>query len=52
MLDPKILRKEKERVNESLKKRASDFNLTDFLEIDQKTRDTLSGVEELRSSNN
>ena len=52
MLDPKILRKEKERVNESLKKRASDFNLTDFLEIDQKTRDILSTVEELRSSKN
>jgi seryl-tRNA synthetase len=52
MLDPKILRKEKERVNESLKKRASDFNLTDFLEIDQKTRDILSSVEELRSSKN
>ena len=52
MLDPKILRKEKDRVNESLKKRASDFNLTDFLEIDQKTRDILSSVEELRSSKN
>ena len=52
MLDPKILRKEKERVNESLKKRASDFNLTDFLKIDQKTRDILSSVEELRSSKN
>jgi seryl-tRNA synthetase len=52
MLDPKILRKEKERVNESLKKRASDFNLADFLEIDQKTRDILSSVEELRSSKN
>lgn len=52
MLDPKILRKEKERVNEYLKKRASDFNLTDFLEIDQKTRDILSSVEELRSSKN
>ena len=51
MLDPKIIRKDSDRVV-SLKKRASDFDLDSYLEIDQKNRDLISAVEELRSSKN
>ena len=52
MLDPKIIRKDSDRVRGSLKKRASDFDLDSYLEIDQKNRDLISAVEELRSSKN
>tara|TARA_B100001996_G_scaffold346491_1_gene303476 strand:+ start:612 stop:1883 length:1272 start_codon:yes stop_codon:yes gene_type:complete len=52
MLDPKILRKETKKVSLSLEKRASDFDLDSYLEIDQKMRDLISNVEELRSSKN
>ena len=52
MLDPKIIRKDSDRVRGSLKKRASDFDLESYLEIDQKNRDLISAVEELRSSKN
>ena len=52
MLDPKIIRKDSDRVRGSLKKRASDFDLDSYLELDQKMRDLISNVEELRSSKN
>ena len=52
MLDPKIIRKDSDRVRGSLKKRASDFDLDSYLEIDKKNRDLISAVEELRSSKN
>jgi len=52
MLDPKIIRKNSDRVKESLKKRASDFDLDFYLNVDQKTRELISTVEELRSSKN
>tara|TARA_Y100000746_G_scaffold31776_1_gene23938 strand:- start:1130 stop:2401 length:1272 start_codon:yes stop_codon:yes gene_type:complete len=52
MLDPKILRKETKKVRLSLEKRASDFDLDSYLEIDQKMRDLISNVEQLRSSKN
>ena len=52
MLDPKIIRKDSDKVKESLKKRASDFDLDSYLDIDQKTRDLISAVEDLRSSKN
>ncbi|MAJ29810.1 MAG: serine--tRNA ligase [Gammaproteobacteria bacterium] len=52
MLDPKILRKETKKVSLSLEKRASDFDLDSYLEIDQKMRDLISNVEQLRSSKN
>ena len=52
MLDPKIIRKNSDRVKESLKKRASDFDLDFYLNVDQKTRELISAVEELRSSKN
>ena len=52
MLDPKIIRKDSDRVRGSLNKRASDFDLDSYLEIDQKNRDLISAVEELRSSKN
>ena len=52
MLDPKILRKETKKVSLSLKKRVSDFDLDSYLKMDQKMRDLISIVEELRSSKN
>ena len=52
MLDPKIIRKDSDRVRDSLKKRVSDFDLDSYLEIDEKKRDLISAVEELRSSKN
>ncbi|HAH67169.1 MAG TPA: serine--tRNA ligase, partial [Gammaproteobacteria bacterium] len=52
MLDPKIIRKDSERVRDSLNRRASDFDLDSYIEIDQKNRDLISVVEELRSSKN
>ena len=52
MLDPKILRKETKKVSLSLKKRVSDFDLDSYLKMDQKMRDLISTVEELRSSKN
>ena len=52
MLDPKILRKETKKVSLSLEKRASNFDLDSYLEIDQKMRDLISNVEQLRSSKN
>ena len=52
MLDLKIIRKNSDRVKESLKKRASDFDLDFYLNVDQKTRELISAVEELRSSKN
>ena len=52
MLDSKILRKETKKVSLSLKKRGSDFDLDSYLKMDQKMRDLISTVEELRSSKN
>ena len=52
MLDPKIIRKDSDRVKESLKKRSSDFDLSLFMDLDQRTRDLISKVEEIRSSKN
>ena len=52
MLDSKTLRKETKKVSLSLKKRSSDFDLDSYLKMDQKTRDLISTVEELRSSKN
>ena len=52
MLDPKIIRKETDKVRDTLHKRASDFDLDEYLEKDQKTRDLISTVEDLRSSKN
>ena len=52
MLDPKILRKETKKVSLSLEKRGSDFDLDSYLKMDQKMRDLISTVEELRSSKN
>ena len=52
MLDSKILRKETKKVSLSLKKRVSDFDLDSYLKMDQKMRDLISIVEELRSSKN
>ena len=52
MLDPKIIRKETDKVRDTLHKRASDFDLDGYLEKDQKTRDLISTVEDLRSSKN
>ena len=52
MLDPKIIRKETDKVRDALQKRASDFDLDGYLEKDQKTRDLISTVEDLRSSKN
>ena len=52
MLDPKIIRKKTDKVRDALHKRASDFDLDGYLEKDQKTRDLISTVEDLRSSKN
>ena len=52
MLDPKIIRKETDKVRDALHKRASDFDLDGYMEKDQKTRDLISTVEDLRSSKN
>ena len=52
MLDSKTLRKETKKVSLSLKKRGSDFDLDSYLIMDQKMRDLISTVEELRSSKN
>ena len=52
MLDPKIIRKETDKVRDALHKRASDFDLDGYLERDQKTRDLILIVEDLRSSKN
>ena len=52
MLDSKTLRKETKKVCLSLKKRGSDFDLDSYLKMDQKMRDLISTVEELRSSKN
>ena len=52
MLDPKIIRKDSDKVRDSLKKRASDFDLDSYMDIDQRMRDLISAVEELRSSKN
>ena len=52
MLDSKTLRKETKKVSLSLKKRGSDFDLDSYLKMDQKMRDLISAVEELRSSKN
>ena len=52
MLDSKTLRKETKKVSLSLKKRGSDFDLDSYLKMDQKMRDLISEVEELRSSKN
>ena len=52
MLDPKIIRKETDKVRDALHKRASDFDLDGYLEKDQNTRDLISTVEDLRSSKN
>ena len=50
MLDSKTLRKETKKVSLSLKKRGSDFDLDSYLKMDQKMRDLISTVEELRLS--
>ena len=52
MLDSKTLRKETKKVSLSLKKRGSDFDIDSYLKMDQKMRDLISTVEELRSSKN
>ena len=52
MLDSKTLRKETKKVSLSLKNRGSDFDLDSYLNMDQKMRDLISTVEELRSSKN
>ena len=52
MLDSKTLRKETKKVSLSLKKRGSDFDLDSYLKMDQKMRNLISTVEELRSSKN
>ena len=52
MLDSKTLRRESKKVSLSLKKRGSDFDLDSYLKMDQKMRDLISMVEELRSSKN
>ena len=52
MLDPKIIRKETDKVRDALNRRASDFDLDGYLEKDQNTRDLITTVEDLRSSKN
>ena len=52
MLDPKIIRKETDKVRDALYKRSSDFDLDGYLEKDQNSRDLISTVEDLRSSKN
>ncbi|HHW67717.1 serine--tRNA ligase [Defluviitalea raffinosedens] len=52
MLDVKLLRNNFEEVKEALKFRKEDFNLDDFLVLDEKRRAILQEVEQLKSKQN
>lgn len=52
MLDVKMLRNQFQEVKESLKFRKEDFNLDDFLVLDEKRRAILQEVEQLKSKQN
>ena len=52
MLDVKMLRNQFQEVKEALKFRKEDFNLDDFLVLDEKRRAILQEVEQLKSKQN
>ncbi|NLK96914.1 serine--tRNA ligase [Defluviitalea saccharophila] len=52
MLDVKLLRNQFEEVKEALKFRKEDFNLDDFVVLDEKRRAILQEVEQLKSKQN
>lgn len=52
MLNQKFIRENREAVEDALKKRNSDLSLLEFLQSEQKKRDLLKEVEELRNRRN
>jgi len=52
MLDLKFIQKHPDHVQESLTKRGSDLNVQDFLTLDEKRRELVQKVEELRRERN
>ncbi len=52
MLDVKILRTEPERIKEALKKRNNDLDITPAIELDQKRREILYKVEQMKAQQN
>ena len=52
MIDPKLIRHETKTVLDSLSKRKNDFNLDDYLSLEEASRKIQTEVENLRSSKN
>ncbi len=52
MLDVKILRTEPERIKDALKKRNNDLDITPAIELDQKRREILYKVEQMKAQQN
>ena len=52
MLDVKILRTEPEKIKEALKKRNNDLDITPAIELDQKRREILYKVEQMKAQQN
>ncbi len=52
MLDVKLIRNNPEAIREALKNRGSDFDLDPFLSLDERRREKLSAVEQLKNRRN
>ena len=52
MLDIKLIREQSNRVRDSLKKRKNQFDLDGFLELDQKRRTLIRGIDVIRQAQN
>ena len=52
MIDPKIIRKNRDLIASSLHKRSSNFDLDYFIELDIKVRKIQSNIEDMRSKKN
>ena len=52
MLDPKLIRNETERVSKNLIKRQNDFDLNDFIDAEESSREIQTEIEALRSKKN
>ena len=52
MLDPKLIRSDTEKVSENLIKRQNDFDLSDFLHVEESSRKVQTEIESLRSRKN
>ena len=52
MLDPKLIRNETEKVSKNLIKRQNDFDLANFIDAEESSREIQTEIETLRSKKN